>query len=53
MIDAIRELQEADVEPDLWKVEGLVSAPLNELQRKFGFEPEHVVTAAMELPRRD
>ena len=25
------------------------SAPLKELQRKFGFEPEHVVSAAMEL----
>jgi transketolase len=25
------------------------SAPLKELQRKFGFEPEHVVAAAMEL----
>jgi transketolase len=25
------------------------SAPLKELQRKFGFEPEHVVTAALEM----
>jgi transketolase len=25
------------------------SAPLKELQRKFGFEPEGVVAAAMEL----
>ena len=25
------------------------SAPLKELQRKFGFEPERVVTVAMEL----
>jgi transketolase len=25
------------------------SAPLKELQRKFGFKPEHVVTAALEM----
>jgi transketolase len=25
------------------------SAPLRELQRKFGFEPDHVVAAAKEL----
>ena len=25
------------------------SAPLKELDRKFGFEPEHVVSVAMEL----
>jgi transketolase len=25
------------------------SAPLKELQRKFGFEPDHVETAAKEL----
>ena len=25
------------------------SAPLKELQRKFGFEPERVVAAAMEM----
>jgi transketolase len=25
------------------------SAPLKELQRKFGFEPENVVTAALEV----
>ena len=25
------------------------SAPLKELQHKFGFEPEHIVEAAMEL----
>ena len=25
------------------------SAPLKELQRKFGFEPEHVAAAAKEL----
>jgi transketolase len=29
------------------------SAPLKELQRKFGFEPEHVVSVAMELLGRD
>src|SRR5271169_5474607 len=29
------------------------SAPLKELQRKFGFEPEHVVSLAMELLGRD
>jgi transketolase len=29
------------------------SAPLKELQRKFGFEPERVVEAARELLRRD
>jgi transketolase len=29
------------------------SAPLKELQRKFGFEPEHVVSAAMELLGRN
>jgi transketolase len=28
------------------------SAPLKELQRKFGFEPERVVATAMELLRR-
>jgi transketolase len=28
------------------------SAPLKELQRKFGFEPERVVTAAKELLER-
>src|ERR1700723_3268603 len=29
------------------------SAPLKELQRKFGFEPEHVVSVAMELLGRN
>jgi transketolase len=29
------------------------SAPLEELDRKFGFEPEHVVSVAMELLGRD
>jgi transketolase len=29
------------------------SAPLKELDRKFGFEPEHVVSVAMELLGRD
>jgi transketolase len=29
------------------------SAPLKELQRKFGFEPEHVVSVAMELLSRN
>jgi transketolase len=29
------------------------SAPLKELQRKFGFEPENVVTAALEMLGRD
>src|SRR6059036_1953973 len=29
------------------------SAPLKELQRKFGFEPDHVVTAAKEVLRRN
>jgi transketolase len=29
------------------------SAPLKELQRKFGFEPDEVVAAAKELLRRD
>jgi transketolase len=29
------------------------SAPLKELQRKFGFEPECVVSVAMELLGRD
>ena len=29
------------------------SAPLKELQRKFGFEPEGVVAAAMEQLRRE
>ena len=29
------------------------SAPLKELQRKFGFEPERVVAAAMEVLGRD
>ena len=29
------------------------SAPLKELQRKFGFEPNHVVTAAKELLGRN
>jgi transketolase len=28
------------------------SAPLKELQRKFGFEPDHVVAAAKELLRK-
>ncbi|SEF06246.1 transketolase [Rhizobiales bacterium GAS188] len=28
------------------------SAPLKELQRKFGFEPERIVAAAKELLRR-
>jgi len=28
------------------------SAPLKELQRHFGFEPNHVVAAAKELPGR-
>jgi transketolase len=29
------------------------SAPLKELQRKFGFEPQHVVSVAMELLGRN
>jgi transketolase len=29
------------------------SAPLKELQRKFGFEPEHGVAAAKELLKRE
>jgi transketolase len=29
------------------------SAPLKELQRKFGFEPEHVVSVALELLGRN
>jgi transketolase len=29
------------------------SAPLKELQRKFGFEPEHIVSVAMELLGRN